>query len=450
MTHRQRTRYPLFGAALAIAVFFVASPAYPSGFQVMTQGARAMGMGLAFTAVADDASAVFYNPAGLGWQEHAEITVGSGILSRLTGDFQGTNPYPGPVTEHEQKQNFLLPTLYANIPLQKCVNFGLGIYAPYGLGLRWQNAEVFTGAAGTSPVSPGSFSGRFISQNAVIQTINFNPAVSVRFLPELSFAVGLDIVYSKIMLESNQDAVNPFTNSVVDVAHVKINSNLFDNHGFGFNTGVMWKPSDMFSFGIGYRSKVIMDYAATATFKQRPTGSAAFDALVATQLPPGNQPVTTTITLPASLNIGLAVHPMEALTISAQADWTQWSSFQTLDIVFTNLPGAGLSRVNAWHDAWAYRGGVEYKVTKEVAVRAGYYYDKTPQPSTDVGPILADSDRNAYTFGFGYNTEKWGVDIGDVYLKFKKRDATGANTDNFHGTYNESANVGSINVRYRF
>jgi len=450
VTHRHRTRYPRLGAALAVAILFVAAPAYPSGFQVMTQGARAMGMGLAFSAVADDASAVFYNPAGLSWQDHTELTVGAGLLSRVSSDFTGTNPYPGPVTEHEQKQNFLLPTVYANVPVQKNVNFGLGIFAPYGLGVRWQNAELFTGTAGASPVSSSSFSGRFISQNSYIETVNFNPAVSVKILPELSFAVGFDIVFSKILLENNEAAINPFTNSVADVAHVKIDSSVFDNHGFGFNTGLMWKPNDMISFGLAYRSKVIMDYDATATFKQRPTGNAGFDAIVATQLPSSPQPVTTTITLPASLNIGLAFHPMAPLTVAVQFDWTQWSSFKTLDIAFTNLPGQGLNRADDWHDAWAYRGGLEYKVTKEVAVRAGFYYDQSPQPTADVGPILPDSNRNGYTFGFGYNTEQWGVDVGDVYLVFHKRDVTTANTDNFYGTYQEKANIGSINFRFRF
>jgi len=455
VTLRQRTRYPLFGVALAVAAFFVASPAYPSGFQVMTQGARAMGMGLAFTAVADDPTAIFYNPAGLSFQDpHAQITVGGGLISRLSSDFNGTNPYPGPVTEHVQKQNFFVPEMYASAPVDKYVTIGIGLFSPYGLGLRWQNAELFTGGAGTSPVSSSSFSGRFISQNAVIQTMNFNPVVSFiplpHQVPELSMAVGFDIVYSKIMLESNQAAVNPFTNSVVDVAHVKLNGSLWDNHAFGFNTAVLWKPTDMVSVGISYRSKVVTDYDLKATFKQRPTGSAAFDALVATQLPQGVQPATTTIALPASLQMGLAVHPIQPLTVSVQFDWTQWSLFKTLDVSFTNIPGAGINRENNWHDAWAYRGGLQYMVTKEMAVRAGYYYDKTPQPASDVGPILADNTRDAFTFGFGYNTETWGVDVGDVYIKFHKRDATTPNTDNFYGTYKETANVGSINFRYRF
>jgi hypothetical protein len=65
----------------------------------------------------------------------------------------------------------------------------------------------------------------------------------------------------------------------------------------------------------------------------------------------------------------------------------------------------------------------------------------------DAGPILADSTRDAVSIGFGYNTEKWGVDIGDVYLKLHKLDTTGGNNDRFYGTYKEAANVFAINFR---
>jgi long-chain fatty acid transport protein len=450
VTDRQRIRYPLFGVALAIALLFVASPAYPSGFQLMTQGARAMGMGLAFTAVADDPTAVFYNPAGLSWQDKPGVTIGGSLASRVSADFQGTNPYPGPVTEHVQNQNFFLPNVYANIPvIANTLNVGFGVYSPYGLGFRWKNAEVFTGGAGTSPVSTTeSFSGRFIGQNTYIQTLDLNPVVSFRVVPQLALAVGLDFRFSKVMLERNEAAIDPFTNSIVDVAHVKLNSDLTDNHGWGFNAGLMFKPIDMLSVGVGYHSRITVDYSGTATFKQRPSGDAQFDAIVASQLP-GSQKITTTIKFPSTLNLGIAVRPIPCVTISGQADWTEWSTFKSLDIAFVD-PSLDIHRATLWKDAWAYRGGVEWKFTRYAAVRAGYYYDKTPQPLVDVGPLLADNTRDAFTFGFGYNTETWGVDIGDVYLKFHKRDATGANTDDFHGTYKESANVGSINFRFSF
>jgi len=436
VTHRQRTRFPLLGAALAAAGLLVASPAFPSGFQIMTQGARATGMGLAFTAVANDPSAIFYNPAGLGWMEHYEASVGGSLLSRVKGDFEGSNPYPGSVTEHYQKQNFLLPTIYAVAPLMKDLNFGLGVFAPYGLGLRWENPETWTG--------------RFISQNAVIQSTDVNPVLSFRIVPQLAIAAGADLRFSKVQLERNQAAVNPFTNSVVDVAHIKLNSDLVDNHGWGWNVGLLFKPVEMFSIGAAYRSKITVDYDGKAKFTQRPTGNAAFDAAVGAQLPKGEHAVKTSIEFPATVNIGVAVQAMPPLTVSAEADWTQWSSFQSLDILFPDLPALAIHRQDLWKNSWAYRVGLEYKVTREFAVRAGYYYDKTPQPLFDAGPILSDNNRNVYTIGFGYNTERWGVDIGDAYIRFKDRDARSANTDNFFGIYKESANVGSINFRFAF
>jgi long-chain fatty acid transport protein len=438
VTHRHRTRFPFLYAAVALAVFLMASPASPSGFQIMTQGARATGMGLAFTAVADDPTAIFYNPAGIGWISQTEASVGGSVLSRVKGDFQGANPYPGAgTTEHLRKQSFLLPTVYAVLPLAKDVNLGIGVFAQYGLGFHWEN--------------PDTWSGRFISQNAVIQSTDLNPVVSVRLLPEVALAVGADLRFSKVQLERNQAAINPFTNSIVDVAHIKLNGDMDDNHSWGWSAGVLVKPVDMFSVGVSYRSRIKMDFDESATFSQRLTGNAQFDALVGSQLPLGKHKALTTIVFPATLNIGAAVHLMDSrLTISGEADWTEWSTFKSLDVVFPDLPTLGIHRLDLWHNSWAYRAGIQYKVTKQFAVRAGYYYDKTPEPAIDAGPILADNNRNAYTFGFGYNTERLGVDIGDAYIRFKDSKTPASNTDNFYGTYRESANVGSINFRLAF
>ncbi|MDQ2971238.1 MAG: hypothetical protein M3R34_08870, partial [Acidobacteriota bacterium] len=101
---RRRFRSLRISVPFALAAFLAAPPAFPSGFQVMTQGAKATGMGLAFTAVADDPSAIFYNPAGLGWQKHFEAQIGSEFLSKVKGDFEGANPFPGiGVTEKQHK-----------------------------------------------------------------------------------------------------------------------------------------------------------------------------------------------------------------------------------------------------------------------------------------------------------------------------------------------------------
>ena len=99
--------------------------------------------------------------------------------------------------------------------------------------------------------------------------------------------------------------------------------------------------------------------------------------------------------------------------------------FQSLDIIFPDLTGRGPPPRQPTGRTPGPTAAASRRSSASFAVRAGYYQDKTPQPVDDVGPILADNDRNAYTLGFGYNTERWGVDVSDLYIEFKDRDTAG-------------------------
>jgi long-chain fatty acid transport protein len=436
---RHRIPVPRVLTVLGIVGFLFSVPAYPSGFQVMTQGAKATGMGLAFAGVADDPSAIFYNPAGMAFQEHFAVQAGGAVLGRFPTDFTGANPYPG-VGQNgsvDDTQQFLIPHLYMIVPLTTELNFGLGIDAPYGLGLRWDNPNT-------------SWSGQFISQNAVIKALDINPVFSYKLFPELSIAAGADYRFSGLQLEQNIPAVNPFTGAVQAVGHSKLYSNLLDNGGWGWNVGIMWKPSPNFGLGGGYRSKITVNYEGTATITPRATGNPVFDALAAASLPLGEHPVATSIEFPASANIGAGLGLGAGLTLALEADWTQWSSFSSLDIIFPTGFAPDVHRITDWQDSWAYRVGLEKKFG-DWALRVGYYYDNTPQPTKDAGPILADNDRNVYSFGFGYNTPQWGFDVGGLYIAFKEREVlTPPQTDNFFGTYSENAWAAVADLRISF
>jgi long-chain fatty acid transport protein len=435
---RQRLRAPWPRVALAATVigFLAAAPAFPSGFQVMTQGAKATGMGLAFTGIADDPSAIFFNPAGIGFQDHFSIELGAAVLSRASSDFTGANPYPGiGATGSVQKQVFALPNVYIVVPLTNELRFGLGIDEPYGLGVRWNNPE--------------TWSGRFISQNAVIKSADINPVFAYKLFPELSISAGAVYRFSGVQLERNTAATDPFTEAQVDVAHTKLYSGLGDNGAWGYNAAILWKPAPAVGIGVSYRSKITVDYTGTATVTPRPTGDQTFDQLVAASGILGVHPVATQISFPASVNTGVGINLGGGFTIGLEADWTEWSSFQALNIAFTDGLLPNIDRVSNWKDSWAYRIGLE-KSFGEWAIRAGYYYDNTPQPEQDAGPILADNDRNVYSFGFGYNTPQWGFDIGGLYIVFKDRQVLTQSTDNFFGTYSEKAWAAVADIRFSF
>lgn len=53
------------GFVLILSLLLWGGPAYAGGLSTPGQGARALGMGGAFTAVADDGSAIYYNSAGM-------------------------------------------------------------------------------------------------------------------------------------------------------------------------------------------------------------------------------------------------------------------------------------------------------------------------------------------------------------------------------------------------
>jgi len=438
----RRVRHVLGG--LVAAGLLVAAPAFPAGFEIFTQGARATGMGLAFAAVADDPTAIFYNPAGLGWQQHFSVELGSSFITKLSGDFHGANPFPGDGTVGDQhKTTFVLPTFYLVLPLTNEINLGIGAFSQYGLGYRWDGGE--------------SWVGRFISSNAVIKSVDLNPVLSWRLTPQIAIAGGADYRISMVQLEKDNATYDPLTDSFADTSHVKLDSSIWDNHKWGWNVGIMIRPAPEFSVGAAYRSAMTINYTGTATFTQNLTGDPVLDAIVASKLPVGKRAVTTSIGFPASMNLGISSTIAQNTTIALEADWTEWSKFQSLNISFPDLPGGTTCAPNGimvcrqtnWKDSWAYRFGVEQKLGKW-SLRTGFYIDKTPQPAADAGPILADNDRTGYTFGFGYNTDHWGINLADLYLKVKDRTVAGESTDNFFGTYHESVNIAIFGLRFSF
>ncbi len=95
MKLRNRLALPFF-----LAVTFFAFPVV-SGAQEMVVGndagvgARAMGMGGAYTAISDDASAIYYNPAGLAQMRRIEWNLGMSVArAKETSFLRGTTGFP--------------------------------------------------------------------------------------------------------------------------------------------------------------------------------------------------------------------------------------------------------------------------------------------------------------------------------------------------------------------
>src|SRR3954452_18678532 len=96
----------LLGRALSVAalVTLAAAPLHAAGFSIFEQGTKAMGMAGAFTAQADDPTALFYNAGGLAFVDHQEFSIGDTYIHATKADFAGADPFPGTGYRAEQKK----------------------------------------------------------------------------------------------------------------------------------------------------------------------------------------------------------------------------------------------------------------------------------------------------------------------------------------------------------
>src|SRR6202022_2418235 len=116
--------------------------------------------------------------------------------------------------------------------------------------------------------------------------------------------------------------------------------------------------------------------------------------------------------------------------------------------VSTNL---SFDKAQNWKDTYSYRLGANKKVNDMWDVRFGGVYDKNPQPIEGVGPLLPDADRLGASFGVGWHSGPFIVDLTEFALHFKNRSTAGiVQNDNFHGSYKTNANLISFNAGYRF
>jgi long-chain fatty acid transport protein len=303
---------------------------------------------------------------------------------------------------------------------------------PFGLRTNWEAPWV----------------GRFVSKDANIKTVSVQPSLAWQ-TSDGRLAIGGGIEYRRAHVILSRNAVgpfNPFTGRFPDVASTYLNSDWESKTGW--NAGILFK-SGTFRFGLSHRASMTMDFKGDVTVNQILTGVPAYDAQVTPLLPP-SQPITTSIEFPSFTHFGIATSAVPNWDIEFDVVHTTWSSFKTLAVNFVTTPAASFSRPQNWKDAQSFRLGGNRRVTDDWDIRLGAVYDKNPQPTQVVSPILPDSDRVGATFGVGWHRGPFVVDVTEFVLHFKKRSTQGISDDFFNGTYTTDANLVSVNFGYKF
>ncbi|HVP37625.1 MAG TPA: outer membrane protein transport protein [Candidatus Saccharimonadales bacterium] len=409
-------------AAAALAAF--AAPGRTAGFALFEQGAAAIGRGGAYAAGADDPSALFYNPAALAGLDGSQLSVSPTLLF-FDDSFAGAAPYPGfDVREETDRKAFPLPCVYASQRLQRRVTGAVGLFAPFGLETDWTNSA--------------DFSGRFVAWRSRIEQYDGAAALAAELSPRVRVGAALDLAFSKILLRRAVAAPLPGADFAPEVGTVQLESSHQSSVAGTF--GIQVLPTDQIKVGATLRTGSSNDFQTPATFDYLAftTGNAREDSTIAAQLP-RNQDASVRIPFPMMLLAGIEARLSERLTAELDLNWTRWSTFDTVALVLSKNPERNVYAPEHWTDVTAVRLGLEYRL-EPLRLRAGAYFDPTPQPAWAMSPLISDTNRLGFTVGAGYRAESgFRADAFALLVEFQNRSTDQANLNHLDGTYRPRA-----------
>lgn len=376
----------LLHSGFALWGSLAARQACAAGFHIDEQDARATGRAGAVTASTNNASAIYYNPAGLAQLEGVQASLG-GALVGPSASFVA--PGDDAAKVEADARRFVLPQAYVAAKVTPWLALGLGFYAPFGLGVHWPE---------TSPA-------RAEVASVELQAPFLTPAVGLdlsAWLPGLAVGGGLDIVPASVRLERDI-----FFGA--DVASVALGAEAL---GIGGRAGITYRSESLpLSVGLTWRSRVQLDFTGNADFQAPARYRAA--------LPPDGDGGTA-LALPASLGLGVAVRPLPSWEVEVDLNRRSWSSYDRLVI---ELPGDSrtVSRRD-WRDATTVRVGTEIAFAETWAARLGFIWDETPIPRDTLDFQLPDANRFDVTAGFGGEVASGvKVDVGGLYVLPQRR-----------------------------
>jgi long-chain fatty acid transport protein len=363
---------------------FLAAPAYASVPYLQEQSAKEVGRAFSGGAAsADDASTIFFNPAGMTELGQVNVSLNAHFLfvDSAQSNTVSTRTIPGvptavPISGNNGgnpfSQPIVVPTGYFSFRVnQSPVWLGLGISAPFGLKVKYADG----------------FFGRYDSINSDLKTVDIQPSIAVRLNDHVSIGGGLDIQQIDVKLSNALPNVSPLLPD--GLANVK-----GDGMTLGWNVGVLAKLG-AWHFGASYRSRMKHDL----------NGSYQVSGLLG-PLAGGNATLAAAghVTLPDSAAVSAMYGAGKRFRVMATGKWFNWSQFKQIEIDPLGAP-ASIS-VQNYKDAWSGALGLEYDVTPKLTLRTGTLYDTTPTQDAYRTTRVPDGDRTWATAGATYRMTK--------------------------------------------
>jgi long-chain fatty acid transport protein len=437
-------RTPSFFLAVAGLLTLAPTPILAAGVALLESSVK--GLGNAFAggaAVAEDATTVFFNPAGMtllsGSQgqlaEHAILP--SAKFNDAGTTFADGRPIAGG-NGGDAGETVFVPNLYYVHSLSEDVKLGIGINAPFGLETEY---------------SPG-WVGRYYAIKSQLRTLNLNPSFACRLNDFFSIGGGVSIQYADAELTNAIDLSGIATGSVLSGADDGFAKVKADDFGYGANVGLLIELAANTRIGLHYRSKVKHKFKGKANFRNNGSPLAIKTAAALRLFDQGAQ---ARVSFPETISLS-AFHRMNPRwALQGDVTWTKWDRVNELRIQFDEGAPDSVSTVN-WNNTWRLAAGVTYKPTPRWFIRGGAAYDGTPVPNDRRRtPRIPDESRTWAAFGVSYRaSERISFDLGYAHLFVEKPRIAkaGKGEDRFRGAlsgdYDADVDILSAQVTWTF
>jgi long-subunit fatty acid transport protein len=443
-------------------------------------GARAIGMGGAYTGVANDYSALFWNPAGLAQLETSEFSLGlshvnykdrSGYFGSIN-DFSNNATqlnavglvFPVPVRRgslvfafgYNRENTFTTGISYSRLSPSSIVQEYAqnGALAPrdaqgkiaYNIAYELFLADTANGGRWFSPLIDRLTQSEKTLEGGGIN--NWTIGAGIDMAKNLSAGISLSYQSGAYKFERNyteRDANNVYSSNI-ETSPLNFDRLTIDEYvesdltGFSAKLGLMFRQPDRFRFGINVKTPTVFRvkerFAAgdNATFVSTPDfgETTTLDAIEET----GEYDVITPWVLSAGASVVL-----KELVLSGDIEYTDWTQLE-----FKNAPAATLAKnkdiKNRFRATANLRGGLEYSAEQlGVRFRGGFIYNTSPF----VIDKTSDYDRKYITGGIGIMmSEETMLDLNYAYGWWK------TDRDDFRGLSIVTEDVRTNNVNLTF
>jgi long-chain fatty acid transport protein len=437
----------VIGLAVASAFMIGIAPrAHASAFALAEQGVSGLGNAFAgAAAVAEDASTVWWNPAGMARLPRGKHVLFGGHVIIPSTEFNNRASVPAALQTTglgdggDAGDTALVPNAYFVMDINPRINFGVGVNVPFGLATEYDSNWI----------------GRFQGIKSEVMTININPSISYKVSDRASIGFGVSYQTGEIDLTS---AVNyaALIGGALGPNVEGRNTTGLDGDAWGFNIGALFEVASGTRLGVHYRSSLDYEMDGRTSFSNVPAAFAGIPLLAAGT---STGDVRLDLETPATLSFSAAHRLNDRLEILGDVTWTEWSKIDRLPLVRTSGPASGATLDTLtfdFDDTWRVSFGANYKWSGPWTFRAGIAFDQSPVPNAETMSVrLPDNDRTWFSVGAGYQLSPSGrIDVGYSFITVKdaeiNNDQRAIGRGLVNGTYDANVNILSVQYQHTF